>query len=220
MRKKCYICKLYVQIDSAEQQGYMYDCKNKKFYHYECLLEDLLDKQEKKKRQKLTQMEIEDRLSKQKQDGLKIINEMLDEERLYCFIYNYYGLVSIPKSFIYSIEKVLNGEYKGLLKGIPIEDLLDMWQRKKNELDKIYEYNKRKGKDLDLSARLSYDLAVLVGKYDSYLEWKQKEIVSQEMQKAVMLEATTNNVRLENIAVKKEENNDDFLNLANIIDEI
>jgi hypothetical protein len=55
-----------------------------------------------------------------------------------------------------------------------------MWQRKKQELDKLYNYNQQKGKELDRSSRINYDLAVLLSKYDSFLEWKEKEKVLEQ----------------------------------------
>lgn len=59
--------------------------------------------------------------------------------------------------------------------GIPPSDLLDMWQRKIDMLNGIAKKNEVKGIHMQPEQRLSYDLSILINKYDSYLRWKEKQ---------------------------------------------
>ena len=52
-----------------------------------------------------------------------------------------------------------------------------MWRTKISYLQKIYQRNIANGKEFTPTQRVLYDLAVLVGKYESFLEWKNKQIV-------------------------------------------
>lgn len=88
----------------------------------------------------------------------------------------------MPKHFFINLNKVFKGTYKGLNKPVPVEDLLDMWQRKLPYLTKVYINNKNKGKNMTGMARINYDLAILLSRYDSYCEWKasqQEEVMAQ-----------------------------------------
>ena len=68
--------------------------------------------------------------------------------------------------------------------GIPPSDLLDMWQRKIDMLNSIAKKNEIKGIHMQPEQRLSYDLSILVNKYDSYLRWKEKQkILEAEKEK-------------------------------------
>jgi len=205
-----------MQIDCAEQEDYFYDPKKKKFYHYECKVQEEVEKQKLKKRYPLSELDIRDVISCKSINGAKIVKEMLDEERLYDFIHNSYGLVSIPNMFKASFDKVLSGEYKGLSRGIPVTDILEMWQRKKPELDKIYDYNIRHGKDIDRAGRLNYDLAVLISKYDSFLEWKQKEAIRGDLNHV----ETSNSILATPKIQQRHEVNADSDELSDLLDEL
>lgn len=63
---------------------------------------------------------------------------------------------------------------------VPWSHLYDMWRRKANYLNKVDNDNKTKGKVLEPEARLHYDLAILLNKYDSYLRFIEKEKVKEE----------------------------------------
>lgn len=52
-------------------------------------------------------------------------------------------------------------------------------------LQKVYDKNIRMGKKMDGMARINYDMAIVLSKYDSYLEWKeqQKQALIEEKRK-------------------------------------
>lgn len=88
--------------------------------------------------------------------------------------------VSLTKLFFIKLTNINNGTYKGLKEGISYEDLLYMFKKKKNELDKIANQKKIKGQEFENNYnRLCFDLAVIVNKYDSYKKWKQKQEINK-----------------------------------------
>ena len=86
-----------------------------------------------------------------------------------------YDVSSIPVRFYQKLAAVYDGSYTGLAQPVPAEHLLDMWQQKKQYLDKVAAQNAQKGKRMDVAQRLNYDLAILLVRYKDYLAWKQKQ---------------------------------------------
>lgn len=133
------------------------------------------------------------------------------------FIYKEYNVSFLPKHFFINLDKVYKGTYKNLTKPVSVEDLFDMWQQKMNYLNKVAEQNRQKGKNIEGMARINYDLAILLSKYDSYCEWKtRKEAEKQELKQSM----TSQTVKITNRIVPKSAviNNDS--DISSIIDEI
>lgn len=182
--------------------------------HFDCELTARQAKNEKKKTRKLSNDEVLKTLIKDQERSMEIAREEFEIQKLYEFLYKTYYVVSLPIPFKNKIQKLIKGEVDGISKPIPPEDIVDMWKRKKNELDKIYTYNKSKGKVFDRTERISYDLAVLLGKYDSYLEWKERERIKA---------ASTTQVSgmLETSIGKHQQNSEVFENdIADILDDL
>lgn len=76
------------------------------------------------------------------------------------------------------MDSVYKGTYKNLNRPVPPEDLLDMWKQKRNYLDKVAEQNRKKGTEITGVNRVNYDLAILLSKYDAYLDWKEKQQIA------------------------------------------
>lgn len=134
------------------------------------------------------------------------------------WIYLAYGLTFLPKSFFINLDKIYNGTYKNLSTPIPPEELLDMWKRKMDYLNKTADKNSRMGKEINEVCRIYYDLSILLSKYDSYKDWKEK----QKMANEIIIEKTDKKIEQfcnnynSNSNIKK---NDD-LDIASILDEI
>jgi hypothetical protein len=97
------------------------------------------------------------------------------------FIYENYGVSAISKLVFMRLASVYDGTFPGLNVEIPATDLIDMWRRRANYLNKIANQNATKGKVMEGNARILYDISVLVNQYDSYLKWKrEQQILSQE----------------------------------------
>lgn len=91
------------------------------------------------------------------------------------WLYRQYEVSFLPKYFFINLDKVYKGTYKNLNKPVPVEDLWDMWKRKMPYLLKTYDRNRRMGKSMDGISRISYDMAIVLSKYDSYLAWKEQQ---------------------------------------------
>ena len=88
-----------------------------------------------------------------------------------------------------------------------------MWTQKINYLNKINARNIQKGKVIDNNLRISYDLSVLISKYNDYLNWLQK---NKEIEKSIVRNdintTITDNKVYENIVHQSKDNNEDELN--------
>jgi hypothetical protein len=214
--RKCFICKECMSLET-NIENVVYCKKNDKgsYYHFNCLVENKLNK----RGNKLSKEEIENKIKQiqNEKDNIDHIKNCLLKNRFYKWLQNSYGVVSIPTYFFTKIDNVLIGEYKELSVPIPLEDLFDMWQRKKKELDGIYSSNIKKGNSMDSMARLSYDLAVIINKYDSYLKWKaQQKAMAGEIQKE--LEETKIDFNKVNQTVAKQQT--DTASIGDILDEV
>ncbi len=135
------------------------------------------------------------------------------------WLYRQYEISFLPKYFFINLDKVYKGTYKNLTKPVPVEDLWDMWQRKMSYLLKVYDKNKRMGKTLDGVSRINYDMAIILSKYDSYLEWKeqQKQAMCEDVQKKEKCIDYTK-VTHTNIVGKIDDN--EKIDINSILDEI
>ena len=205
--RKCFHCKEYIELDN-DNFVYIKD----KYYHFNCAIE----KQLYKKRNKLS---IEQLLDIQKQNKIEL-EYKLTKDKLFRWLQNIYNTVVIPKYFYIKMDEIFNGTYKGLSKGIPPEDLLDMWKRKQNELDRINNLNNKKGKCLIGSARIQYDLAILLSKYDSYLKWKEQQKLLENEKQNIIDEYNKPKINYELINKSVEKNIDVDTNINDLLDEV
>ena len=95
------------------------------------------------------------------------------------WLYKQYDISFLPKYFFINLDKVYKGTYKNLNKPVPVEDLWDMWRKKMSFLRKIHEFNARKGKKIEGVALITYDLAIILSKYDGYLKWKEEQALTK-----------------------------------------
>lgn len=132
------------------------------------------------------------------------------------WLYRTYEVSFLPKYFFINLDKVYKGTYKNLNKPVPVEDLWDMWQRKLPYLMKVYDKNVRSGKTMDGIARISYDMAIVLSKYDSYISWKenQQRIQAEQQERDKEIQYTKLTKPVSSSADKDE------INLSDILDEI
>lgn len=138
------------------------------------------------------------------------------KESLKFWLYKTYEIQHIPDQFFKKLEQVYDGTYKDLSRPIPIEDLYDMWQRKMPYLLQTYDSNVRKGKNIEGTQRLNYDLSILLSKYDSYLKWKeeQKQIQIEKEQRENEIKIDYSNM------FRQQPLQNSKLDINSIIDEI
>lgn len=212
--RKCAYCKDVVDL---LHNSFVY--YKKRYYHFDCAVIWQLGK----RNNKMSKEECVDYFSDIQKQYKKETDFIINKEKLYKWLQFNYNIVVIPKQFFMKMDSIYEGAYKGLSKGIPPEDILDMWQRKKKELDKIAYENSRKGKEIVGVDRLNYDLAILLSKYDSYLKWKEKQRVLEEerlvQQKEIKEQININKIINQSIYKQNIDNEKNF-DLANILDEI
>ena len=208
--RKCFYCKKQINLDN---DNFIYT--KKKYYHFNCVIDEQLNK----KRNKIVKEEcIKNAIALQKANQ-KEINDIITREKLFRWIQYSYNIVVIPKYFYIKMDSIFDGTYKGIRKGIPPEDLLDIWKRKKNELDRINDLNNRKGKLLIGSDRIQYDLAILLSKYDSYLRWKEQQKLLEDEKQNIIAEITKPKINYELIN-KSIENQTKDENINDLLDEV
>jgi hypothetical protein len=215
IERPCFICKEYM---SLENDNVVCDKKNNQnqYKHFDCFVL----KEFNKRGNKLSLEQIKENVLKVQKENEFYIRKMILKDKFWYWIQDVYGIVSIPSYFFVKVDSVVNGGYKGLSINIPMEHLFDMWKRKKQELDKIAMNNVKKGNGINDVGRLDYDLAVLVGKYDSYLKWLEKnKIMEQDEQENK--ELLKNKIDLSKININNNINNkNNELDIINLIDEI
>ena len=101
--------------------------------------------------------------------------------------------------------------------GIPVEDLLDMWDKKIDWLNSIAEKKKMKS-PMTQEQRILYDLAVLRNKYDSYLKWKEKQKILEVEQQSEKTEVLITQEILHTQHITQE--NIDTDNISDLVDDI
>lgn len=209
--RKCAVCKEYINLDT-DDFVYVKD----KYYHFNHIVEEKLSKP----RNKLSKEELVEKYRKIQNDNKKDIEYKKEKDRLFKWLQNTYNTVVIPKYFYMKMDSVFDGTYKGLSRGIPPEDILDMWKRKINELNRINNQNKNKGKVLIGVARINYDLAIILSKYDSYLKWKEEQKLLENERQNIINETNKPKINYNLINKSVEDNQDRSTNIDNLLDEV
>lgn len=181
-------------------------------------LEELLKITKEEKRIR-SEKELEETKKKIKAKS-KEINRKENHNKLVNYFIDTYSIRVIPQYFYSKLAQINNGTFKGIAKGIPYNHLYEMFKIKQSELDRIANNCKKKGNELVGVNRLNYDLAVIVSKYDGYLQWKQKqEILEAEAvkQKQEEKEAKVNYKYIEKVS---KSSHDDDLSICDLVDDI
>jgi len=209
--RKCKHCKEYLNI---ERDNFIY--YKKRYYHFDCAVNEQLTR----KNNKLSMEQCVDKFIQLQNENQEEINNIISKERLYKWLQNTYNTVVLPGYFYIKMDEIFSGIYKGLSKDIPPEDLLDMWKRKKNELDRINNSNSRKGKNLIGVTRINYDLAILLNKYDSYLKWKEDQKLLENEKQNIINEANKPKINYDLINKSVEKNKNTSTNINDLLDEV
>lgn len=152
-----------------------------KYYHKHCFLE-LIEKRTEQAKNKTTKqylkwMEVKKNLNEILSFSEQHIRNSLYKDVLNDFLLKTYNMTVIPSYIWLKLTQITKGEYKNISVKIPLSEILDMWERQMKFLDKLAYDNMTKGKELINGDRINYDLSVLLNKYDSYLQWKEKNKV-------------------------------------------
>lgn len=163
IKRNCAVCKGKIAINGVDRSNCIYF--QRKWYHKQCFTDFGLTQNDKKWEKALENYETLCVNTDQH------IREMDVKDQIYRHMLEHYHMTFIPSYVFVRLNSLYDGSMKGLAQPIPPEHLLDMWQQKQKWLDKHYQKQK---KHIDGVQRICYDLAILAGKYGSYLSWLDK----------------------------------------------
>lgn len=208
----CVFCKEPIYIES-DDNTYVYD---KEFLHGYAHKHCFIDKKTSLKRNKWTVEECNEWLDA----AAHKTKARVTQRYLTDWIFKTYDISFLPPYFYTKLSSIIDGSNEKVSRPIPVGDILDMWQRKIDYLDKVAATNKDKGKLIEGASRVNYDLSILLSKYDSYLAWK--EATEAENKKVVQsIENSKQDVDYSTISVlPKHKSATEKINISNIIDEI
>ena len=221
VKKKCYCCKEDITISEINDDVVYYE---KHYYHTSCFTQMCKDKNTKKwnvaldfigihlmnARNTLSELFSKKKtnvsnVQKYKSDTDKMINNYFLESDVDNFIKEFYGVVKIGELYSRYLSKIYDGSYKKLNgTKIPPEHLLDMWKQKKDYLNKVYQKNTSKGMIMTPEQRIAYDLSILIGKYNGYIEWlRNQQILSNDTKE--IHNNIVNNINLKSLSDRIKE---------------
>lgn len=218
---KCRYCKKDIPITPDNFNKIVY--RNKAYYHLDCYLHYLNEKISSLKTTRTKDKWINERddlLNGNDYETFSVLKENYYKDQVYKFILQNYSISIVPKYIFVKLDSIYYGTFKGM-NGTRIdpEDLLYMWNKMMPKLIAIYQRNIAKGKSMDEVGRINYDLAILVGKYDSYKKWKEKQnLLSETENKDVMVDTEYNIAKYDRIA--ESDTNSNEINISNVVDDI
>lgn len=217
------ICGECVNENGSNIIIYRNECKDvvlfeNKYYHTECFKKLCELKLSKRKIKKW--INALNNIGEYEQNAKESINEYFDKDDVYRFIISTYDLAIVPSYIWIKLDKIYKGGLNGMSVGIPPAHLYDMWKRQITNLNKIYDNNKRKGKEMDKVQRLNYDLSILVNKYDSYLTWlnQQKILAEQSRKEQQEKKEKIDYKKISDMKIQSSEKNED--DIEQLLDEL
>jgi len=206
--RKCQQCPNKIDL---EKEAFIYD--KEKYYHTECLLEYLTTKKRSKLSEQQAKEYIDNLLISSQEKGKLIVTKV----KFYKWLNRKYEVVFLPKYLYEKFEQVFAGKWKGMTRPIPVEDIWDIWMRQWNYIQKTYNWKKGVGGEPeDAIGRINYDLAIVLGKSNSYYNWKEKQERINRENKTAYSDIDFKSVeRQVDVNAKTNEND-----LSNILDEI
>lgn len=216
IQRKCGCCKenIYIRNDNIDDAIY-YD---KKTYHSSCFI-NICNKRSNMKNKNISQkwIGVLNDLDCVKQKSNEHLSLAVMKESIFDFIKDAYDVTIIPTTVWQKLSDIYNGTFKGMTHGIPPEHLLDMWKRKIDMLNGIADRNVTKGIVINSDKRISYDLSILVNKYDSYLKWLEKQKII-EAEKEIENNENIVGKSVGYVAQKVGDNNSD--DISGLVDDI
>lgn len=218
--RKCKYCDKGKDTKSINIFDENYVIQNGQYAHIDCIK----IYEQNKKRGKRIGEDLELFINKLIKETEVYKKDIIDREQLYDWIYNHYNVSVLNRYLCTKIAEINNGNFVGLREGISNEDLLNIFMKMQNYLDKLaYKKNKGKNPFKDQTSRINYDLTIVVNNYDKYKQWKinQDKLQIEERQQLNKIEDKKmyNNLLSKKQSSKKEKDNNQ-INVIDIIDEL
>lgn len=225
LTRKCRCCGEPVYIDNNTVNDAIY--YDKTTYHSSCFIQTCECHVNGKRKNISPKWQYGlDNIDKVKQDSYQHFTKELVKQDIVNFILDSYDITIIPPYIFQKLSDIYSGSYRGMSCCIPPEHLLDMWRRKINMLNDIAQRNITKGMTMNSSERISYDLSVLINKYDSYLKWLERQKILEVEKKSRKSSIIGSNVFRKmvesyTIGSNSHSNSDDMSDdISNLVDDI
>ena len=173
--RKCACCKGEIEIDKKNISNILYF--QDKYYHLNCFEVMAAEKTTSKRGKPQMWQDALDRIWELEEETKKMLEHFIAKDELNVWLLEHYNITMIPTRFWQVVADLEMGKYKGKrCKPVAVDTLCGCWQWGQKKLNEINQYNKSHSKGpIDDTARLMYDLAVLVGKVPNYLAYKEKK---------------------------------------------
>ena len=180
-----------------------------KYYHIECF------KQHLSQRKKIDTKQFDDIVAQKLAETKVIVREAEEKDNFLKWIMEFYD-GSLPAYFLKKLQTVRDGNYEGLNESIDYSTLLDIYIHMERYLNN--QAIKKGFNEKNIAQRMNYDLAVVVGNYNDYKRYKERQ--RQEVaSKTIVAKALTDQKRIEEknktISTKKDE-----FNLSDVLDDL
>lgn len=176
INRKCDCCKETIYINKNNiDDAIFYD---KKSYHRKCFI-DICNKRAEMKRKSVADkwQWVLKNIEHIFQESKSHYMESIYKEEINQFILSEYDLTIIPSSVWQKLSNIYFGTFRGMSVGIPPDELIDMWRRKIDYLNRVANQNATKGKVMNPDQRINYDLSILINRYDDYKKWKESQMI-------------------------------------------
>lgn len=185
--RKCSCCKGVIEVDKHCISGVI--CFQGKYYHYDCFENMASEKAASKRGKPQMWQEALDHIWELEAETKKALEQFIARDELNSWLLNNYDIVTVPSYFWQLVADLEDGIYKRKrCKPVSVGTLYECWQWGQKKLNEISQYNKSHNKGpKDDSARLTYDLAVLVGKVPNYLAYKEKQKAAKREMSGVVI---------------------------------
>jgi hypothetical protein len=203
-----------VKTVDTEIHNFIKDDKGK-YYHLDCFKQHLI------KRKKITDEEIISLTVNALMLKTEIeVKESIEKDRFLTWIKNFYD-GSLPTYFLKKLQSVREGTHESINEPIPYETLLDIYQYMERYLQKIAATKKIE----NISQRMNYDLAVVVGNYGDYKRFKYKQqgfsADKEEIDKQIKIDNKLTNIdKNKQIKRMSESDDDKEFDITDVIGEL
>ena len=173
--RKCACCKGVIEIDKNCISDVI--CFQGKYYHYNCFENMASEKAASKRGKPQMWQEALDHIWELEAETQKALEQFIAKDELNAWLLSNYDIVTVPSYFWQLVADLEGGMYKRKrCKPVSVVTLCECWKWGQRKLDEISQYNRSHNKGpKDDNTRLTYDLAVLVGKVPNYLAYKAKQ---------------------------------------------
>lgn len=222
LTRKCPVCGEIIPI-TINTIGELISFE-KKTYHRDCFA-NLCKKNSSPESRKKDKKKWSDALNNVDQIRKKSIADfqpLIIRDSIYRLIIKHYNPTIVPEYIFIKCNEIFNGTYKNMTRRIPPKHLLDMWERKMKELHEMHKRMERDGKSMDVTQEISYDISVLINKYDSYLKWLEKQRILEVEEDRQRADSASIQSIVDKNTIKNNETNENSvdIDIAALVDEI